>query len=135
MGVSKGRPSIGFLLYCKPISVNHYLHSNKFGRKYLSVEAKEFQKLLAEKLSTVITDTTKEKAIMELYTNKELVVCITLGFGDRRKRDVDNYSKMILDGLQGTLFSDDAQIVRLEIEKKQPVEKSYIKVEVGIRWT
>lgn len=101
----------------------------------MSVEAKEFQKLLAEKLSTVITDTTKEKAIMELYTNKELVVCITLGFGDRRKRDVDNYSKMILDGLQGTLFSDDAQIVRLEIEKKQPVEKSYIKVEVGIRWT
>jgi len=133
MGVSKWKPHIGFLLYCKPISVNHYLQSNRFGRKYLSVEAKEFKKLLAEKIGTVFLNLKNVAICKELYDSKELRVYITLGFGDRRKRDVDNYSKMILDGLQGVLFKDDAQIILLEIEKKQPVPKSYIKVEVGIR--
>lgn len=34
-----------------------------------------------------------------------------------RRPDVDNYVKSILDGADGILYKDDAQIIRLEIEK------------------
>lgn len=34
-----------------------------------------------------------------------------------RRPDVDNYVKSILDGADGILYNDDAQIIRLEVEK------------------
>ncbi|WP_442511617.1 RusA family crossover junction endodeoxyribonuclease [Novipirellula sp. SH528] len=54
----------------------------------------------------------------------DLVVDITLEPPDRRKRDVDNVLKAMLDSLQaGGAFHDDSQIVRLSIEKHAPFPK------------
>ena len=44
----------------------------------------------------------------------ELIVILP----DRRKRDIDNLSKVILDGCNGILWDDDTQIVDLHILKK-----------------
>ena len=42
---------------------------------------------------------------------------------DRRRRDVDNCLKSLLDALQhGGAYQDDSQIVRLSIEKRKPIE-------------
>jgi Holliday junction resolvase RusA-like endonuclease len=42
---------------------------------------------------------------------------------DNRRRDIDNVQKALLDALQhGGAYHDDSQVVRLEIEKCQPVE-------------
>ncbi|HAC91237.1 MAG TPA: hypothetical protein DCF63_11500 [Planctomycetaceae bacterium] len=42
---------------------------------------------------------------------------------DRRRRDIDNVQKALLDALQhGGAYLDDSQIVRLSIEKGLPVE-------------
>jgi len=42
---------------------------------------------------------------------------------DRRRRDIDNVQKALLDALEhGGAYADDAQIVRLEITKQEPVE-------------
>ena len=42
---------------------------------------------------------------------------------DRRRRDIDNVQKALLDALQhGGAYDDDSQIVRLSIEKGDPVE-------------
>jgi Holliday junction resolvase RusA-like endonuclease len=42
---------------------------------------------------------------------------------DNRRRDVDNVQKALLDALQhGGAYADDSQIVRLAIEKGEPVE-------------
>ena len=42
---------------------------------------------------------------------------------DRRRRDIDNVQKALLDALQhGGAYGDDSQIVRLSIEKGEPVE-------------
>lgn len=52
-----------------------------------------------------------------------LEVDITVYPPDRRRRDVDNVQKALLDALQhGGAYTDDSQIVRLTIEKGQPVE-------------
>jgi Holliday junction resolvase RusA-like endonuclease len=52
-----------------------------------------------------------------------LVVDVLIHPPDRRRRDIDNVQKALLDALQhGGAYSDDSQIVRLTIEKGQPVE-------------
>jgi Holliday junction resolvase RusA-like endonuclease len=51
----------------------------------------------------------------------DLIVDIKLEPPDRRRRDVDNALKALLDSLQsGGAFHDDSQIVRLAIEKHAP---------------
>lgn len=42
---------------------------------------------------------------------------------DRRRRDIDNVQKALLDALEaGGAYEDDSQIVRLTIEKGKPVK-------------
>ena len=42
---------------------------------------------------------------------------------DRRRRDIDNIQKALLDALEhGGAYADDSQIVKLTIEKGEPVE-------------
>ena len=42
---------------------------------------------------------------------------IMLYLPDKRRRDLDNMAKSILDGLNGVAWQDDAQVVRLVVEK------------------
>lgn len=54
----------------------------------------------------------------------DLIVDITINPPDRRRRDVDNVLKALLDSLQfAGAFEDDSQIVRLTIEKHEPLPK------------
>lgn len=52
---------------------------------------------------------------------------------DRRRRDIDNVQKALLDALQhGGAYADDSQIVKLSIEKGDPVKggKSLVRIKV-----
>jgi Holliday junction resolvase RusA-like endonuclease len=52
-----------------------------------------------------------------------LVVEVTIHPPDKRRRDIDNIQKALLDALQhGGAYQDDSQIVRLTIEKGEPIE-------------
>ena len=52
-----------------------------------------------------------------------LAVDVTVYPPDRRRRDVDNVQKALLDALQhGGAYADDSQIVRLSIEKGSPIK-------------
>jgi crossover junction endodeoxyribonuclease RusA len=52
-----------------------------------------------------------------------LVMEIVVHPPDRRRRDIDNVQKALLDALQhGGAYADDSQIVRLTIEKGEPKE-------------
>ena len=52
-----------------------------------------------------------------------LAVAVTLHPPDRRRRDIDNLQKALLDALQhGGAYGDDSQIVRLTIEKAEPLD-------------
>ena len=44
--------------------------------------------------------------------------------------DADNHAKAILDGLNGICFADDAQIVRLFVEKHKDAARPRVEVEL-----
>lgn len=44
-------------------------------------------------------------------------VTVGLYFPDRRRRDVDNCVKALLDGLNGVVWADDAEVTQLRITK------------------
>lgn len=47
----------------------------------------------------------------------EYRVVVRLWFKDRRRRDVDNVVKSILDGLNGIAFVDDSQIAEMTVQR------------------
>lgn len=65
----------------------------------------------------------KESYILQARTQKtefyedKVQVYIELYFWDKRKRDADNYSKLILDALTWIIWKDDKQIYKLTTEK------------------
>ncbi|TVQ34033.1 MAG: RusA family crossover junction endodeoxyribonuclease [Phycisphaeraceae bacterium] len=60
-------------------------------------------------------------------------VVITLHPPDRRRRDVDNTSKMICDALErGGVVANDSQIAPLVIDRGEPCKDGMVVVEIGI---
>ena len=51
---------------------------------------------------------------------------------DRRRRDIDNVQKALLDALEhGRAYRDDSQIVRLAIERREPIRGGRTIVRIG----
>lgn len=44
-------------------------------------------------------------------------VCMTVYFPNRRRRDLDNACKIVLDSLSGLAYQDDAQVARIELTR------------------
>lgn len=59
-----------------------------------------------------------------------LKVCLTL-YRPRRVGDIDNRIKPVLDALNGFAWADDAQIVRLEVERHDDKAAPRVEVEVS----
>lgn len=53
---------------------------------------------------------------------------ITLFFKDKRRRDIDNFNKLVLDSLEGVVYEDDKQIQRLTIIKNYSKENPRIEI-------
>ena len=58
---------------------------------------------------------------------------IILFFKDKRRRDVDNYSKLVLDALEGVVYEDDKQIQKLTVEKRISVEDPRIEIQINFK--
>ncbi len=80
----------------------------------------------------------KESYILQAQTQVEkkleweIRADILLYFGDRRKRDIDNFHKLSLDALTGIAYEDDCQIVELHIEKHY--DKENPRIEIILNW-
>ena len=85
-------------------SVNKYYRSWK-GRVLISKDGREFKKEIDLYLNNY------EKIPGKIYLK------LILHFKDKRKRDVDNYAKVLIDCLKNKLFEDDDQIYQLYMEK------------------
>lgn len=92
-----------------PPSVN-VIWINKARGRYKSKKGKEFE--------TLATYEIKKQYKGEIKTNA-LKVKIIITFKDKRRRDVDNYNKGILDAMTGLIYEDDSQIVELHTIKRQ----------------
>jgi Holliday junction resolvase RusA-like endonuclease len=49
---------------------------------------------------------------------------------DRRKVDLDNIAKTVLDGLTGTLWTDDSQVIALDVRKDMSLVRPHLHVTV-----
>ncbi len=83
------------------------------GRAYTPKETVEAEAIVAEAYW----------AASEHLFEERVVVSIDFFNGNRRRRDIDNMVKLILDALNGVAFVDDVQVVGLEAHKFQTVKE------------
>ena len=72
----------------------------------------------------------KQEMIGEDPLLGELAVSMTFHLPDRRRRDLDNLSKGVLDAMNGIVFDDDQQVVDLHVYKR--LSKKYPGVSVKV---
>jgi Holliday junction resolvase RusA-like endonuclease len=94
-----------------PPSINHYWR--RVGRATLiSREGRRFRASVVAILA----------AMRVRPLAGDLAVKVEVYPPDRRRRDIDNVQKALLDALaHGGAYADDSQVVRLEITKREPV--------------
>lgn len=96
-----------------PPSINHYWRHTKNGH-YISNEGKSYRELV---LYSLIKQNGMYKKEFRLSVDIEAYP------PDKRKRDLDNVLKSLLDALQHAgVYEDDSQIDRLSIARKTPLD-------------
>lgn len=77
-----------------------------------------------------------EACAVRWYAPSHPAIVLVLAFylPDRRRRDVDNLAGAVMDALNGVLWRDDSQIVRLVVEKHLAAKGEFVGVEVRT-WT
>ena len=106
--ILKGNPYTNNLLYR---SHGHIWYMTKKGK-----DLKEFYRWQAK------------LQYKENLTREPLKIRIGLFFGDKRKRDIDNYCKILLDSLTGIVWEDDSQINEMRIIKDIVKENPRIEI-------
>lgn len=103
-----------------PPSVNS-LWINKPSGRYKSKRGKIFENLACGEL---------KKQFRYKPLANSLKVRIRLYFKDKRKRDIDNYNKGILDAMTRIVYNDDSQIEELNVKKT--IGCGFNKVEIEV---
>ncbi len=60
----------------------------------------------------------------------DLMVILTFYLGNKRRVDLDNLSKCVLDGMSGIIYADDRQVINLVLSKKINKENPGVEVMV-----
>ena len=95
-----------------PPSTNHAYPSSKWGRRYLSKAGQEYK----ESMQAIVSENGCPKL------SGRLAVCIDLYPPDKRKRDIGNHEKVLIDSLVACgVMDDDEQIDELLIRRKEIV--------------
>lgn len=105
-----------------PPSINNYWRHTRTGH-YISRAGKSFRQSVS-----YLCFNAKDK-----FTEKDkLHIIIDAYPPDRRKRDLDNILKSLLDALQHAgVYKDDSQIDRLSISRKLPLEGK-VSIEISV---
>ena len=106
-----------------PPTINDYYGTNSYGARFIKQKARKFREAC-------------EKALHEQYPHAiladRLLVEVVEFPPDRRKRDLDNYMKGLLDGCTvGKLWIDDSIIDQLFIYRGEVVKGGCVKVSIG----
>jgi len=111
------------ILQGNPFSNNSIYFSSpkKLGLRFMSKKGKELKKCYA----TQARQQWNSDPLQE-----ELEIAIQLYFGDKRKRDWDNYHKLSMDALTGIVWEDDSQIQKAIVEKFYDKENPRIEIAI-----
>lgn len=99
------------ILKGQPLSTNHI---------WKTTSARGFQSTYMTKDGRSMKESYQWQAKAQWHEKMRLgavLIEISLYFGDKRKRDIDNYHKLSLDALSGIVYKDDSQIQRMVVEK------------------
>jgi len=61
----------------------------------------------------------------------EVNITLTLFHGNKIKRDVDNFNKLVFDALTGIVYDDDNQVAELTIKRAYDKENPRVEVELS----
>lgn len=101
-----------------PPSANRYWRNVK-GRTVVSKEARIYKSTICK-----LAKTWKNPCL-----GGRLQVCMAAFPPDKRRRDLDNLNKIVLDSLQKAgLYNDDSQIDYLSIERHEPCKDGRIQI-------
>ena len=104
-----------------PPSVNHYW-GQVGSRKFLGKRGKEFRE------AVFLCSLNARKGVL----NARLQVKVYLYPPDKRKRDIDNVLKSLLDALEHAhVYENDSQIDKLCIERREVIKDGYCEVEIS----
>lgn len=102
-------------LYTKPVPVNQKYGVQR-GRMVLQKKYRDSKAALAKEM-WVLNSPNKP-------ATEEVSVNVIFYFGNKKKNDIDNCLKILLDAAEGILFENDSQITELhvfkEYDKKNP---------------
>lgn len=110
------------ILQGKPQSVNTMYATvcrGSFPTRFMSKKGKEVKESYQRQAKSQWKDKPLEG---------EILVHINLYFNDKRKNDIDNFNKGILDSLTGICWIDDSQICRLVTQRFIGKEEPYVEV-------
>lgn len=113
-----------FILKGNVLSTNHIYKATcrgKFASVYMSKDGKD----LKENYQWQLKSQYKGKPL-----KTDIDLRIELFFGDNRKRDIDNYNKIVIDSLTGILFEDDSQIQSLLIIKNKDIKNPRVEIQL-----
>lgn len=63
-------------------------------------------------------------------TKEPIQVFIRLHFGTKRRQDIDNFNKILLDSLTGIVWEDDSQIEEMIVSKLYDKKNPRIEIEI-----
>jgi Holliday junction resolvase RusA-like endonuclease len=107
-----------------PISINH-LYGSRGSRRFMTSRGKQFKQMVSDLASSLVEGN-------KIYpTPHPVEVELAYYFSDRRKRDIQNLNKEVLDAFNGIIYDDDSQVVRLVLSKH--ISKHKPKTEIKIR--
>lgn len=113
----------GWIQLPYPPSVNTYYRTFK-GRILISAPGRAYRQLI---LSTIGHLTRMDKIIECTPIGFDIFMHVLVYPPDKRRRDLDNILKALLDALQhGGLYKDDSQISKLVIERKEVVKSGSV---------
>ena len=101
-------PKQTFTIRALPPSINHY-------KMVSATTRKQFPAPKVRSFMEEVACRAKEQGLRPYHGLVSVIV--RYYFKDKRKRDVDNFHKALIDGLKGIAFEDDSQIVLLCLEK------------------
>ena len=105
-----------------PPSVNNYWHHNRRGQVFLSAKGKEFREVCMQNVPL----------FHDCWESEYVLLKVRAVPPDKRRRDLDNILKAILDGLEAArVFADDSQVKILDVQMLEPKKPGRVYVEVS----
>lgn len=107
-------------IYTKPVPVNQkYFVRN--GRNILSNKYRQAKRDLQLEIQSQYN---------EQPLARNVAVNVIEYFGDKRKRDIDAYLKILLDSMSDIVYLDDSQVTELHVFKEVDKENPRIEIQV-----